>query len=247
MRILPGATSMSTDIDVSIPYVNTNLYLIAAYANNTTAIPSDYYVIGATGYNSVGQAYRANTIVYPQSPMANWWVGPYSGFARGAAGIAVADETIYVTLVYVPFGNYDNVMINVITADVSNTATVDIAIFLPNSAASPTGPLSNREVNCGTTGTLGTTGEKTVSFASTYLGGWYYVAMRADNIGTALELDNSVSNGAPFVSMSSTTTGSIPYGYTYATQTSMPSFLTTTAPTSVQGTDSAIHCLLQKV
>lgn len=240
-----GPTAVNTD--------NTRLQLIDTgdgstgfiptyFETESTTVPEQFEYVPVSGAaESPSILYRIGTLNFPRSIPANHYALPVAATGRDGVGVAVADDTLYATLIYLPAASYDNVIINVITADAA--ATVDIGIYLMNAVLNGN-PISSRVVDCGTIADVSSTGEKILSFASTPLAGYYWIIVRPDNIAVALELDVCAGTNFNWLNPSNTTTTPV-YGYQYNGQTSLPAFLGITVPDAYFGLDEQIHIALQ--
>jgi hypothetical protein len=124
-------------------------------------------------------------------------IGTYG--TGSSTGLAASNDVAYCFPIWLPAGQYDTIVIGISTADVSATADIDVWILngnCDNSTISTDNPIAARKVDCGTISNVSTTGEKTLSFTSTYMAGWLWVVLRTDNIGTALSLGHSTNLSA---------------------------------------------------
>lgn len=106
------------------------------------------------------------------------------------SGFATANDECYVFPIWVPPGTYDTLEFGIQTADAGGTADIDVGIYHANywDGNSTDYNVGMRVVDVGTESNISTTGIKSRSFTATRLSGWYWIALRIDNITTALSL-----------------------------------------------------------
>jgi hypothetical protein len=152
-----------------------------------------------------------------------------TGGLDNASGFSLADDTLYCFPFFLPRANYSSIELEIETAD--STATLDYSIWYPRWDASTDRIAGNYIVrSSGSTyrfADVSTTGTKSDSFTSMEMSGWIWVALRADNINTALSLGIS-SNVYEhevqkiFGGSSASAARTVGYGYSATGVPSMP-------------------------
>lgn len=188
-----AGSSLGSNATLTLPILSGTLLGVSSNGLNTI-IRHQAYTTQFSSASVPSTAGQVGSIVYPFNGMNNYWATPTGCTGRDGVGISVSNDVIYLTLIYLPNGNYDNAKINVITADASNTADVEIALYAANASNGHRDPTSqslagSKVLDLGTVSNISTTGEKTVTFSSTNFCGYYWLAIRPDNIGTSLVLD----------------------------------------------------------
>ncbi len=235
-----SASAITTNGTFWLPINTADMYAISVTGNSQTAPPAQSsYTPVNSGTQVAGLGSRVGSFAFPATKYTSSFALPFNSTGRDGAGIVVANDTIYVTLIYIPIGAYTQIFFNVIVADVSATADVDVAIYSP---ATVTGnsPVGARLVTGGTVSNISTTGEKSVTFGSTTIAGWHWIALRPDNIGTALTIDACAGTNIQTYNNSDSKTASV-YGFTYASQTSMPSSLAAATVATYSALTAQLH------
>lgn len=236
-------TSISFNATFTLPLVSSggNCYAVAQTSVSSNGVPTQTnYFPSSSNVTTAGSGYRVGTAPFAVPKVNGHYALPFNSTGRDGAGIAVSNDVIYLTLVYLALGPYTTITFNVITADASNTADVDVAIYLPVSAPDDGVSVGTKLLDGATVSNISATGEHTSAITSTMLAGWYWIALRPDNIGTSLTLDACAGTNVQMFLPSNTTTASI-YAYSFNGQTTMPSNLAAYAADAFLGLTDQLH------
>lgn len=165
-----------------------------------------------------------------------------TGGTGSTTGNNLFNDVLYCFPFYLMHNDYDQLRVNIHTADVSGTASLELNLFNPFWRYNSDDKFLGAAIMSTVTETnISVTGELEFNFAAPVeISGWVWAVFRSFNIGTALVLGNS-ANLYPerlqnIIVTPQSTDAKVPaFGYIITGQTSMPVNGATLSPTGTEG------------